>query len=143
MSDIDTLLASIDSGFADVPLDDDGLTIAVRPVSILECLRLVNRFPALKSALFPRAGAEADDFALIDILLGDAPEAIGAVLAVAVGRAGDRGIEARLAGLPDDYLLKLLNAVIERTMPDGVEAFFGKLLALAGAAGLQSQPRVA
>jgi hypothetical protein len=137
MNDLDSLLASVDRGMSPVTVGQQ--TLPIRPVTLVECLRAITRYPKIKAALFPADESEADGGSLVDVLLSDGPDAVGALLACAVGKPGDRAIEQKLLGLPDDILLPLLQAVVERTMPDGIESFFGRLTGLAGAAGLASQ----
>lgn len=125
------LEAVADGGFREV--DAGGVTLRLRPVTLVECLRLLRRFPALKSGLF---GGEADDGTLFDVLLDAGPEAIAALVAASSGRLGDAKLEAVIARLPDDVLIPAVLDVVALTMPEGLEAFFERLINLAGAAGL-------
>lgn len=134
----DDLLAQLEavasSGFQ--PVTAGALTVPLRPVTLIECLRLLRRFPALKAALF---GGEVDEASMLDVLLDSGPEAVAALVAVAAGKSST-DYEAVIARLPDDTLIPLVNATIKLTMPEGIEPFFARLTGLMGAAGMAEAP---
>jgi len=131
MADITDLISAAAPESTTVPLG--GMDVAIRQVSLIDMLRIIKRFPALK-ALF-----SGDTATLIDLLIDCGPDAVAAVLACATGHPGDKTVEIGIQALPDDALISLLAAAIRITMPDGVESFFARLVTLANAAGLLTE----
>lgn len=119
------------AGFRDITIGD--LTLSLRPVTLVECLRLLTRQPSLKFALF---GGDADEATLLDVLLTTGPDAVASLVAASMGSLGDARAEAAIARLPDDILLPLVGEVVQITMPEGLEPFFERLSRLAGVAGM-------
>jgi len=105
--------------------------VSVRPVRMIELLRVIARFPDLKKLFFG-----TDNDTLLSVLVQTGPDAIAAVLACATFAPGDLDVERGLAALPDDDLIKLAGKVVSLTMPEGIEGFFGKFASLAEASGL-------
>ncbi|WP_279482247.1 hypothetical protein [Aureimonas sp. SK2] len=137
----DDLLAQLEavasSGFQ--PVTAGALTVPLRPVTLVECLRILRRFPALKAALI---GGEADEASILDVLLDSGPEAVAALVAAAAGKPS-ADYEAVIARLPDDVLIPLVHATIQLTAPEGIEPFFARLTKLAGVAGMAEAPAAA
>jgi hypothetical protein len=135
MATIHDLIASTPAAGESVSVG--GMEISVRPVSMLELLHIVRRFPRLKDLLF----GDGSEQTVLDVVVEAGPEAVAAVLACATGAPGDRDVERGIAALPDEHLIELLAATIRLTMPGGIEGFFGKFARLAQAAGLAAEPR--
>lgn len=103
-----------------------GLSFPVRPVGMIDILRIIGRFPELKQVFFG-----ADERTLIDIVVSVGPDAIAAFLAVATGQD-----EKDFVGLDDESLIAFLSKAIKVTMPDGIEGFLQKLVKLGSASGI-------
>ena len=117
-----------------------GNEITLRPVTVLEVVRLVKRFPSVKQILL---GGAASETSVIEALIEEGPDALAAVIAVAGDNGGDPEAEGYIAALPDEDLIAILDKVIKLTMPAGVADFFGRFAALAAALGLQDTAKAA
>ncbi len=105
-----------------------GTDVAVTGVSAAALVGLLRRFPTLLTAF---AGGSLTADAIADA----APDAIAAILAAGTGSSGDQAAETAAAGLAVGDQLSLLSAVVEETLPDGVEGFTQRLEGLVAAAG--------
>lgn len=114
-----------------------GVSIPLRPITVIELIALLKRFPSLKGMLLGfAAGKEPTREAIVEGLLSEGVGAIAAVIATAGGAKGDLEVEAGLIERPDEDLITLLDATIRITMPHGLQDFFGRFAKLAGAMGL-------
>lgn len=105
-----------------------GTDVAVTGVSAAGLAALLRRFPTLLAAL---SGGTLSAESLAEA----APEALAAVIAAGTGSPGDARAEAVAATLSASEQLDLLSAVIEATMPQGIEDFVRRLENLAQKAG--------
>lgn len=98
--------------------------VTVTGIPLRGCVELMRRFAALAD-LF--AGKTIDAEALYAV----APDAVAAVLAAGVGRAGDAAAEKLLDELPLGTQTQLLDALIRATFPEGLANFRDRLVRLA------------
>ena len=99
-----------------------GLTVT--GVSLRSVAGLMVRFSVLAD-LFGGGTVEANK------MLAAAPDAVSAVIAAAIGRAGDQAVEKKIDGLPLGTQADLLDAAIRLTFPRGIGPFRDRLVQLA------------
>lgn len=135
---LDSLIAAAGgSRFEDVPIGEG--SIPVRPVTIIEAVRVIKRFPALLAFFEEDESGKTANIG--EILVDAGPDAVAAFVACSLGAPGDRDAEERVAAMPDDVLLPLVTAALKRTLGDeGIEGFFTKLGGLMEASGLLKAP---
>jgi hypothetical protein len=113
--------------FLDIaPATETVAGVTVTGVSLRVIAGLVARSPVLADLL---AGGTLQ----ADRLLAAAPDAVAAVVAAAIGRAGDAAAEAKFDGLPLGLQVQFLDAAIRATFPEGIAPFKDRLLRLASA----------
>lgn len=100
--------------------------IAVYGMGVEQACYLVNRFPELKAMLKP--GTKVADFR-VDKIFDAAPKAIGAICAAGANKFNDKKAEEVLAKLPMQYQLDIIEAIVDRSMPDGPGPFVEKVMA--------------
>jgi len=129
---IDDLLTAVDHSYQDVEIL--GMTVKLRPVTILECLRLVKRFPKLMDLFEPKVDNQGhilpDEMqpSLLSVFLDSGVDAAAAFIACAAGREGDVGFEQTIASKPDDLTLALFSASVKTTLGEGsLDDFFTKV----------------
>ena len=99
-----------------------GLTVT--GVSLRSVAGLMVRFSVLAD-LFGGGTVEANK------MLAAAPDAVSAVIAAAIGRAGDQAAEKKIDDLPLGTQADLLDAAIRLTFPRGIGPFRDRLVQLA------------
>lgn len=128
---VDELLAAVSHDYQEV--DVAGRKARLRPVTVLELLRLARRFASLAKAL------EKQDFNVLQLLLDAGPEAVSAFVAVSAGKRGKEAaaLEDQLQDAPDEAVLPLVAHALRLTIgEDGLESFFTRILAVGVQAGL-------
>jgi hypothetical protein len=99
-----------------------GLTVT--GVSLRSIAGVMVRFSVLGD-LFGGGTVEANK------MLAVAPDAVSAVIAAAIGRAGDQAAEKKIDDLPLGTQADLLDAAIRLTFPRGIGPFRDRLVQLA------------
>jgi hypothetical protein len=99
----------------------NGKKIGVHGISMEGFGNLIPRFPNLMTELQERLNA--DGKLTVVAVMQVAGHAIGPILAAGVGHPGNEQAEKDLARLSAAYQLKLLDKIIEKTMPDGIGPF--------------------
>lgn len=99
--------------------------IRIRGVSGRNIAYLVERFPDLKTLLIERY---VDPQRLIEI----APDAIAAILAAGIGKAGDPNEESLADSLPVGLQVEFLSAIFRVTLPNGLAAVVEEITAALG-----------
>ena len=115
MHDVESLLSSVDH--RPISVTFGRARLAIHPVTLIECLRLIADHPALKPLLFPTAV----DIARFESLIAEGRDGLVAFVARAT-----RKPRLMIRVLPDQLLLPLFQVVAERTLPDGFDGFFKK-----------------
>lgn len=139
----------------------------IRPVSLMEMLALVKRYPSIKGVLlgfFDRdpppeiMPEDSDDLKaakkakidafnreagklVMETLIDEGGNAVAALAAIAAGHKKDVDrdeAEEVFKGLDTDDTVLILQNIIRITMPNGISDFFGKFRKLAGGDGMQS-----
>ncbi len=108
----------------------DGKKIPVHGISMTGFGSLIPRFPDLVGQLNERI--KKDGALSIVAVMEVAGPAIGAILAAGVGQPGNEQAEENYGKLAVSAQLKLLDKIMEKTMPDGVGPFveqWGMLMA--------------
>src|SRR5690606_17535754 len=117
---IDELLTAVDHSYQEVEIL--GMTTKLRPVTILECLRLVKRFPKLIDLFEPKLDKEGNLLpeelqpSLISVFMDSGIEAAASFIACAAGKEGDLAFETLLTQKPDDLTLALFSASVKVTL---------------------------
>jgi len=131
---IDDLLTAVDHSYQEVEIL--GMTTRLRPVTILECLRLVKRFPKLIDLFEPKLVKDGNLLpeelqpSLISVFMDSGIEAAAAFISCAAGKEGDLAFEQLITQKPDDLTLALFSSSVKVTLGDGsLEDFFTKITA--------------
>ncbi|MEN3142320.1 hypothetical protein ABDF71_09920 [Ochrobactrum sp. WV_118_8] len=131
---IDDLLTAVDHSYQEVEIL--GMTTKLRPVTILECLRLVKRFPKLIDLFEPKLDKDGNLLpeelqpSLISVFMDSGIEAAAAFIACAAGKEGDLAFETLITQKPDDLTLALFSSSVKVTLGEGsLEDFFMKVTA--------------
>ena len=108
----------------------NGKKIPVHGISMTGFGSLIPRFPSLITDLNERMKKDGalSLLAIIDV----AGPAVGAILAAGLGYPGNDEAEQKAAQLDASTQLKLLDKIVEKTMPDGIGPFveeWGTLMA--------------
>lgn len=111
-----------------------GVDVAVYGVSAEGIASLLGRFPQLASMIGMEA-EKAQEGVTAEAIIKVAPTAIAAIIAAGCGYPGNPEAEERAAQLSVDAQLDLISAIIELTMPKGVNPFIEKLEAAMGKLG--------
>lgn len=129
---IDDLLTAVDHSYQEVEIL--GMTTKLRPVTILECLRLVKRFPKLLDLFEPKLDKDGNLLpeelqpSLISVFMDSGIEAAAAFIACAAGKEGDKAFEQLITQKPDDLTLSLFSSSVKVTLGEGsLEDFFMKV----------------
>lgn len=110
-------------------------------ISAGDLVRLIQRFPALRDALWQGRASQPGEMAIDPAsLINEAPDAISAVLAAGTGHLGEIEHEKAASRLSIDAQIDLLAAILRLTLPQGVGPFVQKLTDLFGAVG--ASPRL-
>lgn len=146
ISALDDLLSSVDHEFQTFPIL--GKEIELRPVTVLECVRLVKRFPALLQMFEPKLDEKGKPLpdhlqpSLISVVADAGSGAVAGWVACSANRERDLEFETSFASKPDTLTLPLFAASAKVTFgKEGVDGFFSKVqmaLAEAGVALGQS-----
>jgi hypothetical protein len=116
-----------------VPIGNDQ-QLAAHGIGIEAAMHLFNRFPELKNLTNGKV-EEVKPERIFEV----APRAIAAIIAAGANMANDQKAEKKAAILPLQIQLDFIQAVIERTMPDGPGPFLERLMmAMAVGKGLVS-----
>ena len=115
-----------------------GTTVRVSGLSGLGLVELMQRFPEVKMML-----AGKDVRLSPERMMTLIPEAGAAVIAGGCGHPGDPAYEQHAATLCFEDQVDLVAAVIELTIPSGIDPFMDKLDRLLGAVGLGDVESVA
>ncbi len=99
----------------------NGKKIPVHGISMTGFGSLIPRFPNLMNDLTERVKKDGE-LSLV-ILMDVAGPAIGAILAAGLGYPGNEDAEQKAASLDISTQLKLLDKIVEKTMPDGIGPF--------------------
>lgn len=129
---IDDLLSAVDHDFQTVKvLDKD---VKLRPVTILECLRLVKRFPKLIDLFEPKVDQNGQPLpaelqpSLLSVFLDSGVESAAAFIACACNKEGDIAFEKLVATKPDDLTISLFSSSVRVTLGEGsLEDFFTRV----------------
>lgn len=131
---IDDLLTAVDHSYQEVEIL--GMTTKLRPVTILECLRLVKRFPKLIDLFEPKLDKDGNLLpeelqpSLISVFMDSGIEAAAAFIACTAGKEGDLAFETLITQKPDDLTLALFSSSVKVTLGEGsLEDFFMKVTA--------------
>ncbi len=131
---IDDLLTAVDHSYQEVEVL--GMTTKLRPVTILECLRLVKRFPKLIDLFEPKLDKDGNLLpeelqpSLLSVFMDSGVEAAAAFIACAAGKEGNLAFEQLLTTKPDDLTFALFSASVKVTLGEGsLEDFFMKITA--------------
>lgn len=131
---IDDLLTAVDHSYQEVEVL--GMTTKLRPVTILECLRLIKRFPKLVDLFEPKLDKDGNLLpeelqpSLITVFMDSGVEAAAAFIACAAGKEGDVAFEHLITQKPDELTLSLFSASVKVTLGEGsLEDFFMKVTA--------------
>lgn len=131
---IDDLLTAVDHSYQEVEIL--GMTTILRQVTILECLRLVKRFPKLIDLFEPKLDKDGNLLpeelqpSLISVFMDSGIEAAAAFIACAAGKEGDLAFEHLITQKPDDLTLALFSSSVKVTLGEGsLEDFFMKVTA--------------
>ncbi len=107
----------------------NGKKVRVYGVSMTGFGMLMPRFPNLMADLMERV--KADGFSLL-VIIEVAGSAIGPILAAGVGQPGDERAEKELGQLDISTQIKLLDKIVEKTLPDGINPFVERWASLVG-----------
>ncbi len=99
----------------------NGKKIPVHGISMTGFGTLIPRFPSLMSDLSERM--KKDGALTLVAIMDVAGSAIGAILAAGLGYPGNEEAEKKAASLDISTQLKLLDKIVEKTMPDGIGPF--------------------
>jgi len=128
---IDDLLTAVDHSYQDVEIL--GMVVRLRPVTILECLRLVKRFPKLMDLFEPKVDKDGNILpdemqpSLLSVFLDSGVDAAAAFIACSAGREGDVAFEQTISTKPDDLTISLFSAAVKTTLGEGsLDDFFTK-----------------
>lgn len=131
---IDDLLTAVDHSYQEVEIL--GMTTKLRPVTILECLRLVKRFPKLIDLFEPKLDVNGNLLpeelqpSLISVFMESGVEAAAAFIACAADKEGDVAFEHVIATKPDDLALGLFSSAVKVTLGEGsLDDFFTRITA--------------
>lgn len=134
ITSIDDLLTAVDHEFQTVEIL--GKHTQLRPVTILECVRLVKRFPKLIDLFEPKLDTagnllpEEMQPSLMSVFMDSGIDAAAAFIACASNKEGDVAFEHLLATKPDDLTLSLFKAAVKVTLGEGsLDDFFTKISA--------------
>jgi hypothetical protein len=129
---IDDLLTAVDHSYQEVTIL--GVTTKLRPVTILECLRLVKRFPKLIDLFEPKLDKDGNLLpeemqpSLISVFMDSGIAAAAAFIACASNREGNADFENLITQKPDDLTLALFSESVKVTLGDGdLNDFFTKI----------------
>ena len=131
---IDDLLTAVDHSYQEVTIL--GVTTRLRPVTILECLRLVKRFPKLIDLFEPKVDKDGNLLpeemqpSLISVFMDSGVAAAAAFIACAADREGNTEFENTVVTKPDEFTLALFSESVKVTLGDGdLNDFFTKIAA--------------
>lgn len=134
ITSIDDLLTAVDHEFQTVEIL--GKHTLIRPVTILECVRLVKRFPKLIDLFEPQLDTagnllpEEMQPSLMSVFMDSGIDAAAAFIACASNKEGDAAFENLITTKPDDLTLSLFKAAVKVTLGDGsLDDFFTKISA--------------
>lgn len=129
---IDDLLTAVDHSYQEVEIL--GMTTRLRPVTILECLRLIKRFPKLIDLFELKVDKDGQllpdemQTTQLDLFLNCGIEAAAGFIACAADKEGDLAFEHLITTKPDDLTLGLFSSAIKVTLGEGsIEDFFTKI----------------
>lgn len=101
-----------------------GVELPVPGISIADLVALLSRFPALQALL--GGGTDGKPLAATDLLTA-IPEAASAIMAAGLGYYGNKEAEERVGKLPFGDQLRIMEKVVEASLPDGVDPTAARL----------------
>ena len=110
------------------PMNIGGVEFTCHHLGIEDLGVLLGRFPGLAAALSRR---ENTSLSAADILR-DGKGAAFALIAAAIGKAGDSVEEEAAASLPAEYQLRILTTVIKLSFPGGLVPFIEEFTRMLG-----------
>lgn len=129
---IDDLLTAVDHSYQEVEIL--GMTTRLRPVTILECLRLIKRFPKLIDIFELKVDKDGNLLpeemqpSLISVVMDSGIAAAAAFIACAADREGNTEFENTVVRKPDEFTLALFSETVKVTLGDGdLNDFFMKI----------------
>lgn len=129
---IDDLLTAVDHSYQEVEIL--GMTTKLRPVTILECLRLIKRFPTLINIFEKKIDKDGNPLpdelqpTLISVFMDSGVQAAAAFIACSAEKEGDLAFETLIAKKPDDLTLALFSSSVKVTLGEGsLDDFFTKI----------------
>lgn len=129
---IDDLLAAIDHKRHAIEIE--GHKVQVRPPTVLEILRLVKRFPALRGLFEKKRDRDGRALpadmqpTLYSVIIDAGNDAVAAFVACGFDREGDENFEKKFAGRPDDVTIPLFMRLVKITLGGGnIGDFFIKI----------------
>ena len=143
-SALDDLMSSVDHDFQNFSIL--GKDVPLQPVTILQAVRLVRRFPALldlfEPKVDPKTGKVLPDHlqpTLMSVVVNAGPDAVAGWVACSARREGDADFEAAFASKPDKLTLPMFAFSTKITLgKDGPQGFFMKVMSALEDAGLMS-----
>lgn len=108
-----------------------GVNVSVYGISARGIAVILDRFPIVRQMFT----GKSDDITS-DKIVALVPEAISCIIACGTGAPGDKDAEAAAELLPAGDQADLLQEIIALTMPKGAGPFVEKLMAIAGAMGV-------
>jgi hypothetical protein len=105
------------------------INVEVYGVSASTIIMILGRFPGIVDA-YQRGGSD-----LIEILLENGGDAVSAAVAAVCGFPGDKAAEKQAALIPADAQIEIIMEGISLTMPEGVDPFVKKVVAVFEAFG--------
>lgn len=128
ISAIDALLSVAPKHTETVELN--GVSVDIFPVSLMSVAKILRRFPEAIQVLIGEH--QKPELAIVNC----GPEAVAAIIAAGMGKVNDIETEVKISQLPDEWQAELLGEIVRITMPDGLEQWMGKFLAVAQKMGL-------
>jgi hypothetical protein len=147
-SAIDTLMSATDHDYQN--FDILGAKVPLRPVTVLQSVRSVKRFPALLELFEPKVDPKTGKVlpehmqpSVFAVIANAGSEASAAWVACSAGREGDAKFEADYAAAPDKLALPLFVGACKITFgEEDPRIFFGKVTEALKDAGILKEPPV-
>lgn len=117
--------------------DDEGQSVEVRGITINAMAAIITQFPELKSIMMGTSGNP------VPLVVSGCVAAIGPIIAAGVGHFGEQKYVEHAAQMLPEQQLKLLQAIVRLTFPNGIGAFMSEVTALMNGAAEGEAPRTA
>lgn len=128
---IDLLLSAMPKNTKTVEIEN--IAVEIEPLSLMTISKLLRRFPEALKLLFGESDKPEQ------LLINQGPEMIAAIISASMGFLNDIENEQKISQLPDEWQGEILGEVIQATMPDGLDAFLGKLAPFLGKMGITTE----